>query len=114
MEKFILTGKGQNLQKTNPDAQIPAGFQEQHKNFLPRNCDHLADTLQVIFEWDASAGKTSDTKDVEIPVDFPPDLVRQYETVNREYVPSAPVKMDEAKYIMKLLSLDIRFLLGCD
>jgi hypothetical protein len=75
---------------------------------------NLADTLQVIFKWDASACKTNDTKDVEIPVDFPPDLVRQYETVDRKYVSSAPVKMDEAKYIMKLLSLDIRFLLGCD
>jgi hypothetical protein len=51
--------------------------------------------------------KTNDAKDLEIPVDFPPDLVRKYETVNREYVPSAPGKMGEAKYIMKLLSLDI-------
>jgi hypothetical protein len=52
-------------------------------------------------------------QDVEIPVDFLPDLVRKYETVNKKYVPSLPVKMDEAKLIMKILPLDIRCLLGC-
>ncbi len=57
------------------------GFKNHIKKILPHNCDHLADTLQVVFEWDAIAGKTNDTKDVEIPVDFPPDLVHQYETV---------------------------------
>jgi hypothetical protein len=111
MAKFIVTGKGQDLQKTNPDAQIPAWFHHCKTKSHPHDCDHLADTLQVIFEWDASACKTNDAKDVDIPVDFPLNLVRQYETVNRENIKSAPVKMDEAKYIMKLLSLDIRFLL---
>jgi hypothetical protein len=38
--------------------------------------------------------------------------VATYKTLNEEYVPSAPVKVDEAKVLRKLIPLDIRFLLG--
>jgi hypothetical protein len=46
-----------NSSRTNP-----AGFQELLKNSFPRNGDHPAETLQVIFvgffEWDVGASKT--------------------------------------------------------
>jgi hypothetical protein len=66
MDKFIATGKGQNLQKTNLNAHVQQfkwnkfqlGFKNCIKNSLPRNDDHPAKTLQVIFEWDVGAGKT--------------------------------------------------------
>ena len=120
LAKFIATIKGQNLQKSNAAAhaqlvkwnRFQLGYKNRIKHFLPRKGDHPDQTLSVIFEWDASK-TTNAAKDIDIPVDFPQDLVRQYENFNKEYVPSAPVKTEEAKHIMKILPLDIQFLLGC-
>ncbi len=50
---------------------------------------------------------------MDIPVDFPPNIVAMYKAINEEYVPSTPVKTEEAKLIRKILALDARFLLGC-
>ena len=47
------------------------------------------------------------------PVDFPQNLLAKYKEWNGEYVLSAPVKAEEAKLLVKLVPLDIRFLLGC-
>ncbi len=70
MDKFIATGKGQNLQKTTLNAhaqqfnllfkweKIQQGFKNCIKKIIPHNSDHPAKTLQVIFEWDVGAGKT--------------------------------------------------------
>jgi hypothetical protein len=66
MAKFIAIGKGQNLQKTNPDAhaqlvkwnKFQLGFKNSIKSSLPSNGNNPAETLQAIFEWDASAGIT--------------------------------------------------------
>jgi hypothetical protein len=66
VDKFIATGKGQNLQKTNLNAhaqqfkwnKFQLGFKNCIKHFLHCNGDHPAKTLQVIFGWDVGAGKT--------------------------------------------------------
>jgi hypothetical protein len=64
-------------------------------------------------EWDTSAKASNFCKDVVVPVDFPPDIVLKYKTLNEEYVQSTPIKTDEAKNLLRLLPLDIRLLLGC-
>ncbi len=66
MDKFIATGKGQNLQKANLNAhaqlfkwnRFQLGFKNCIKKSIPCDGDHPAKTLQVIFEWDVGAGKT--------------------------------------------------------
>jgi hypothetical protein len=122
LAKFIATQKGQNLQKTIPDAHALLGkwheLQRAYKNriehFLPRIGDHPDHTLRgVIMEWDTSAKASNIGKEVVVPVDFPPDIVLIYKTLNEEYVPSTPIRTDEPKHLLKLLPLDIRFMLGC-
>ena len=121
LAKFIATNKGVILQKTDQAAHTLLGkwhtFQRYFKNriehFLPRIGNHPEVTLHgVITEWDPTA-KSHDGEDVDIPVDFPPNIVAMYKAMNEEYVPSTPVKTDEAKLIRKILALDVRFLLGC-
>ena len=48
-----------------------------------------------------------------IPVDFPPNLVKKYKEWNEDYIPATPIKKDEATLVMKILPMDIRFILGC-
>ena len=55
----------------------------------------------------------NDGEDVDVPVDFPPAIVTKYKSANEEYVPSAPIKEHEAKIVMAIVPLDVRFLLGC-
>ena len=121
LAKYIATNKNQNFQKTLPDGHTILvkynKFQRESKNrikhFLPRDGDHPVHTLNgVILEWDASQKATNIGKKVDIPVDFPSQVVATYKALNDEYVPSAPVKVDEAKVLLKLIPLDIRFLLG--
>jgi hypothetical protein len=66
----------------------------------------------VIVQWDPTA-KKHDGEDVEIPVNFPPDIVRVYKSLYEKYVASAPVKLEAAKHLMEIIPLDVRFLLGC-
>ena len=121
LAKYIATTKqngGQNLQRANTTAhaqlvkwnKFQFCYKNRIKHFLPSNGNHPARTLQVIFEWELS--KPNVAKDIDVPVTFPADVVRTYEALNKEYVPSAPVKTEEAKHIMKIIPLDIRFLLG--
>jgi hypothetical protein len=49
----------------------------------------------------------------KIPVDFPPNLVSKYKGWNEEYIPATPIKKDEATLVMKILLMDIRFILRC-
>jgi hypothetical protein len=121
LAKYIATNKGSILQKTDSVAHALLvkwnKYQRCYKNriqhFLPRIGDHPDATLHnVIAEWDPTA-KKNEGVDVEIPVNFPPDIVATYQKLNEQYVPSAPVKTEEAKQIRKIMGLDVRFLHGC-
>jgi hypothetical protein len=65
LAKFLATNKGQDLKRTNPKARAmlvkwkkyQLGFKNRIKHSLPHNGDHPAENLQVIFEWDAGAGR---------------------------------------------------------
>jgi hypothetical protein len=107
LAKFIATNKGSNLQKSDSTAHALLvkwnKYQRCYKNriqhFLPRIGDHPDVTLHnVVAEWDPTA-KKNDGVDVDIPVNFPPDMVAMYKALNEQYVPSAPVKTEEAKHI---------------
>ncbi len=50
---------------------------------------------------------------MDIPVNFPADTLATYKQWNEKYVPSAPVKAEEAIQIRKILGLYVRFLHGC-
>ena len=63
-------------------------------------------------EWDTSPKAANIGKNVDVPVDFPADIVLKYKKLNEEYIPSTPIKTEEAKHLLKILPLDIRFLLG--
>ena len=120
--RFIATAKtGSVLQKTDAPAHALLvkwnKYQRAHKNrieyFLPRIGDHPDVTMKgVVTEWDVSA-KQNNGDEVAIPVNFPDKTLALYKKWNTEYVPSAPVKNDEALLLMKLLPLDVRYLLGC-
>ena len=121
LAKFIATNKGSNLQKSDSTAHALLvkwnKYQRCYKNriqhFLPRIGDHPDVTLHnVVAQWDPTA-KKNDGVDVNIPVNFPPDIVATYKALNEQYVPSAPVKTEEAKHIRKIMGLDVRFLHGC-
>ena len=121
LAKFIATQKTANLQRSCSDAHALLvkwnKFQKMYKNriqhFLPRIGDHPDVILHgVITDWDPKA-KNHDGQDVDIPVNFPPDILRKYRDWNSKYVPSAPVKTEEAQLLMKIVPLDVRFLLGC-
>ena len=123
LARFVATTKNTtNLQKTDSAAhallikwnKFQLRFRNRVNHFLPRIGDHPDHTLRgVIMEWDTSAKASNIGKEVVVPVDFPPDIVLIYKTLNEEYVPSTPIKTDEAKHLLKLLPLDIRFMLGC-
>jgi hypothetical protein len=51
--------------------------------------------------------------DVEVPVDFPANIVKLYREWKAEYTPMEPIKKDQAELVLNLIPLDIRFLLGC-
>ena len=122
LAKFIATAKaGSVLQKTDPQAHTLLlkwnKYQRAHKNriqsFLPRVGDHPDVTLKgVVTEWNVSA-KKNEGDEVAIPINFPDKTLALYKQWNLEYVPSAPVKNEEASLLMKLLPLDVRYLLGC-
>jgi len=113
---------GTVLSKTETHAHALVGkwekFQKEYKNrikhFLPRVGDHPAVTVEgVVTEWDAKSKATNQGKDMQVPVDFPPDIVKPYDEFNKEYVPQSPIKQAEAELLLDILPLDIRYLLGC-
>ena len=121
LAKFIGTHKNTILQRSSPEAHALLvkwnKFQKMYKNriqhFLPRNGDHPPVTLHgVITVWDPNA-KNNAGEDTDIPVNFPSDILRKYTEWNAKYVPSAPVKAEDAQLIIRIVPLDIRFLLGC-
>ena len=121
LAKYIATQKGSNLQKTDLHAHALLvkwnKYQRVYKNriqhFLPRIGDHPDVILRnVISEWDPSS-KKNEGVEVDIPVNFPPNIVAMYKGMNEQYVPSAPVKLEEAKLIRQIMALDVRFLHGC-
>jgi hypothetical protein len=121
LAKFIATQKGANLQRTDQAAhsvlvkwnKFQRCFKNRIEHFLPRIGKHPEVTLQsVITNWDPTS-KNHDGEDVVIPVDFLANIVAMYKAMNEEYVPSTPVKTEEAKIIRKILALDIQFMLGC-
>jgi hypothetical protein len=87
-----------------------------HKNsiehFLPCNGKNPDVTTKVLTTWNSKA-KENVAEDVEIPVEFPEKAVSKYKKWNSEYVPSTPIKEQEATHLMKIFPLDIRYLLGC-
>jgi hypothetical protein len=94
--------------------QVPAGVRKQHKNFLPRNGDHPAVTIQGAYTgWDTASKATNRGHETNVPVDFPEDTVKLYKEYNIEYIPLAPVNREQAESIIKILLLDIRYLFGC-
>jgi len=110
------------LSKTEIQAHALVGkwekFQKEYKNrikhFLPRVGDHSAVTVEgVVTEWDTKSKATNQGKDMQVPVDFPNDIVKPYEEFNKEYVPQSPTKAAEAELMLDILPLDIRYLLGC-
>ena len=50
---------------------------------------------------------------MEIPANFSPDVVRIYKALNDEYVPNTAVKHDGAELVLKVLAMDVWFILGC-
>jgi hypothetical protein len=81
--------------------QVPAGVRKQHKNFLPRNGDHPAVTIQGAYtEWDTASKATNRGHETNVPVDFPENTVKLYKEYNIEYIPLAPVKREQAESII--------------
>ena len=122
LAKYLATHKGQNLQKTDPTAhallvkwnRFQLHYKKRIEHFLPRIGDHPEVTLHgVVTEWDPSPRAKNEGEDVNIPVDFPPATVIKYKSANDAYIPSAPIKETEAKLVMSIVPLDVRFLLGC-
>ncbi len=52
-------------------------------------------------------------EDVEILVNFPHKTTARYKEWNNKYVLSAPIKIEEAILNIKIIHVDIRFLIGC-
>ena len=83
---------GTVLSKTETHAHALVGkwekFQKEYKNrikhFLPRVGDHPAVTVEgVVTEWDAKSKATNQGKDMQVPVDFPKDIVKPVEIPKR-------------------------------
>ena len=113
---------GTVLSKTEPQAHALVvkwdKFQKEYKNsikhFLPRVGDHPAVTVQgVILEWDTKPKAVNQGKEMQVPVDFPPETVTAYKGYNNEYVPQSPIKQLDAELLLDILPLDVRYLLGC-
>ena len=113
---------GTVLSKTEPPAHALVvkwnKFQKEYENrikhFLPRVGDHPDVTVEgVVTEWDPKSKAVDHCKDTQVPVDFPPEIVKVYKDYNDEYVPQQPIKQLEAELLLDILPLDVRYLLGC-
>ncbi len=90
-------------------------FKNLIKHFLPHVGDYPSVTVEtVVLDMDTFAkynlGKAAV---IQVPFDFPPNLVRKCKEWNEEYIPATPIKKDKATLVMKILPMNIRFILGC-
>jgi hypothetical protein len=125
LSKWIAYYKaGTVLQKTEPDAhglvvkwnKFQKEYENRIKHFLPRVGDNPDVTVQgvvTVTDWDPNPKAVNQGKDTQVPVDFPPETVQLYKDYNANYVPHSPIKLLDAKLLLDILPLDVRYLLGC-